>query len=71
MSPIRDPDERREELWEKSAQSQSGWNCFKILGFGDMGGPTLSPAEEYSLHSRYLSKANSLNLSEITEMKIM
>ncbi|OWM75907.1 protein GDAP2 homolog isoform X2 [Punica granatum] len=71
MSPIRDPDQRREELWEKSAQSQSGWNCFKMLGFGNFGGLLLSPVEEYSLHSRYLSRANSLNLSDIAEMKIL
>ncbi|KAK3222910.1 hypothetical protein Dsin_009935 [Dipteronia sinensis] len=71
MSLIKDPDERRKEQWEKTAQAQSGWNCAKLLGFGDLGGPPLSSAEEYSLHSRYLSKANSLNLSEIAEMKIV
>ncbi|KAL0336470.1 UNVERIFIED_CONTAM: Ganglioside-induced differentiation-associated protein 2 [Sesamum radiatum] len=43
----------------------------KMLGYGDLGGPPLSAAEEYSLHSRYLAKANSLNLSEIAEMKIV
>ncbi|KAG6759895.1 hypothetical protein POTOM_036391 [Populus tomentosa] len=71
MSLIKDPDQRRKEQWEKSAQAQSGWNCAKMLGFGDLGGPPLSAAEEYSLHSRYLAKANSLNLSEIAEMKIV
>ncbi|KAJ7943390.1 appr-1-p processing enzyme family protein [Quillaja saponaria] len=71
MSLIKDPDERRKEQWEKTAQAQSGWNCAKMLGFGDLGGPPLSAAEEYSLHSRYLSKANTLNLSEIAEMKIV
>jgi hypothetical protein len=71
MSVIKDPDQRRKEQWEKTAQAQSGWNCAKIFGFGDLGGPTLSAAEEYSLHSRYLAKANSLNLSEIAEMKIV
>lgn len=71
MSLIKDPDQRREEQWEKTAQAQSGWNCAKMLGFGDLGGPPLSAAEEYSLHSRYLAKANSLNLSEIAEMKIV
>ncbi|CAM8876637.1 unnamed protein product [Rhodiola kirilowii] len=71
MSILKDPDQRRQEQWEKSAQSRSGWNCAKLLGFGDLGGPPLSPAEEYSLHSRYLAKANSLNLSEIAEMKIV
>ncbi|KAF8378759.1 hypothetical protein HHK36_030108 [Tetracentron sinense] len=71
MSLIKDPDQRRKEQWEKSAQAQSSWNCAKLLGFGDLGGPPLSVAEEYSLHSRYLAKANSLNLSEIAEMKIV
>ncbi|KAK8579588.1 hypothetical protein V6N13_142775 [Hibiscus sabdariffa] len=71
MSLIKDPDQRRQEQWEKTAQAQGGWNCAKMLGFGDLGGPPLSAAEEYSLHSRYLSKATSLNLSEIAEMKIV
>lgn len=71
MSLIKDPDQRRKEQWEKTAQAQSGFNCAKMLGFGDLGGPPLSAAEEYSLHSRYLTKANSLNLSEIAEMKIV
>ncbi|KAF2597817.1 hypothetical protein F2Q68_00008665, partial [Brassica cretica] len=71
MSLIKDPDERRKEQWEKTAQAQSGFNFVKLLGFGDLGEPLLSPAEEYSLHSRYLAKANSLNLSEIAEMKIV
>ena len=71
MSLMKDPDQRRKELWEKAAQAQSGWNFAKLLGFGDLGGPPLSAAEEYSLHSRYLAKANSSNLSEIAEMKIV
>ncbi|XP_041011191.1 protein GDAP2 homolog isoform X1 [Juglans microcarpa x Juglans regia] len=71
MSLIKDPDQRRKEQWEKTAQAQKGWNCAKVLGFGDLGGPPLSVSEEYSLHSRYLAKANSLNLSEIAEMKIV
>lgn len=71
MSLLKDPDQRRKEQWEKTAQAQGGWNCAKMLGFGDLGGPPLSAAEEYSLHSRYLAKANSLNLSEIAEMKIV
>ncbi|TYH91157.1 hypothetical protein ES332_A13G097500v1 [Gossypium tomentosum] len=71
MSLMKDPDQRRQEQWEKTAQAQGGWNCAKMLGFGDIGGPPLSAAEEYSLHSRYLAKANSLNLSEIAEMKIL
>ncbi|OMO71904.1 hypothetical protein COLO4_27932 [Corchorus olitorius] len=71
MSLIKDPDQRRQEQWEKTSQAQSGFNCAKMLGFGDLGGPPLSAAEEYSLHSRYLAKANSLNLSEIAEMKIV
>lgn len=71
MSLIKDPDQRRREQWEKTAQAQNSWNCFKMLGYGDLGGPALSAAEEYTLHSRYLAKANSLNLSEIAEMKIV
>lgn len=71
MSLIKDPDQRRMEQWEKAAQARSGFNCGKLLGFGDLGGPPLSAAEEYSLHSRYLAKANSVNLSEIAEMKIV
>ncbi|CAL9776557.1 unnamed protein product [Musa acuminata subsp. burmannicoides] len=71
MSLIKDPDQRRKEQQEKAAQTQSGFNCAKLLGFGDLGGPPLSAAEEYSLHSRYLAKANSLNLSDIAEMKIV
>ncbi|CAA0833059.1 appr-1-p processing enzyme family protein [Striga hermonthica] len=71
MSLIKDPDQRRVEQWEKAAQARNNWNLTKILGYGDLGGPPLSAAEEYSLHSRYLSKANSLNLSDIAEMKIV
>ncbi|CAN6477358.1 unnamed protein product [Victoria cruziana] len=71
MSLTKDPDQKRKEQWEKAAQVQAGWNCAKFLGFGDLGGPPLTPAEEYSLHARYLAKANSLNLSEIAEMKIV
>ncbi|BBH07470.1 appr-1-p processing enzyme family protein [Prunus dulcis] len=69
--PVSDVGLRRKEQWEKTAQAQGGWNCAKMLGFGDLGGPPLSAAEEYSLHSRYLAKANSLHLSEIAEMKIV
>ncbi|KAF0889938.1 hypothetical protein E2562_034336 [Oryza meyeriana var. granulata] len=71
MSIIKDPDLRRKEQWEKSVQANKGFNWAKFLGFGDLGGPPLSAAEEYSLHSQYLAKANSLNLSEIAEMKII
>ncbi|ONM06198.1 Appr-1-p processing enzyme family protein [Zea mays] len=71
MSIIKDPDLRRKEQWEKSAQAQKGFNYARLFGYGDLGCPSLSAAEEYSLHSRYLTKANSLNLSEIAEMKIM
>ncbi|KAL2906674.1 Protein GDAP2-like protein [Bienertia sinuspersici] len=71
MSLIKDPDQRRKEQWERAAQAHGGWNFAKMLGFGDLGGPSLSAAEEYSLHSRYLTKANSTNLSEIAEMKIV
>lgn len=71
MSLIKDPDQRRKEQWERTIEEQNRWNCFKMLGYGDLGGPPLSAAEEYSLHSRYLAKANSANLTDIAEMKIM
>ncbi|KAL7110143.1 hypothetical protein ACP275_05G006300 [Erythranthe tilingii] len=71
MSLIKDPDERRREQWEKTAQARNGWNVAKMFGYGDLGSPPLSAAEEYSIHSRYLAKANSLNLSDIAEMKIV
>ncbi|CAA2998220.1 Hypothetical predicted protein [Olea europaea subsp. europaea] len=41
-----------------------------MLGYGDLGGLSSTAAEEYSLHSKYLAKANSLHLSGIAEMKI-
>lgn len=71
MSLIQDPDQRRLEQWEKAAEARNGWDIAKMLGYGNLGGPPLSAAEEYSLHSRYLAKANSLNLSEIAEMRIV
>ena len=71
VTPFNDTDNFDERMWEKTAEAQRGWNCAKLIGYGDLGRPTLSAAEEYSLHSRYLSKANSLNLSEIAEMKIV
>lgn len=71
MSLIKDPDQRRMEQWEKAAEARSGWDFAKMLGYGNLGCPPLSAAEEYSLHSRYLAKANSVNLSEIAEMRIV
>ncbi|KAJ0635847.1 putative CRAL-TRIO lipid binding domain, Macro domain, CRAL-TRIO lipid binding domain superfamily [Helianthus annuus] len=71
MSLIKDPDQRHKERLKKTSQAQNGFNFAKLLGFGDVGGPPLSAAEEYSLHSSHLAKANSLNLSEIAEMKIV
>uniref|UniRef100_A0A0D9Z257 Macro domain-containing protein n=3 Tax=Oryza TaxID=4527 RepID=A0A0D9Z257_9ORYZ len=71
MSLIKDPDLRRKEQLEKSVQANKGFNWAKLVGFGDLGGPPLSAAEDYSLHSRHLAKANSLSLSEIAEMKII
>ncbi|XP_074309665.1 uncharacterized protein LOC141644115 [Silene latifolia] len=71
MSLLKDPDQRRKEQWEKAAEAQRGFKFTKMLGFGNIGAPSLSPAEEYTLHSRYLTKANSSNLSEIAEMKIV
>lgn len=71
MSLIKDPDERTKEQWDKTARARSGWNCAKFLGFGDFGGPRLTSTEEYTLHSSYLSKALSINLSDIADMKIV
>lgn len=71
MSLSKDPDQRRKEQWEKVAHAQAGWSCAKWLGLGDLGGPPLSAAEEYSLHARYFARANALNLTEIAEMKIV
>eukprot|EP01018_Ginkgo_biloba_P036517 Gb_02659 [translate_table: standard] len=71
MSLSKDPDQRRKEQWEKVAQAQAGWSCAKWLGLGDLGGPPLSAAEEYSLHARYLARANAVNLTEVAEMKIV
>ncbi|CAN6470138.1 unnamed protein product [Victoria cruziana] len=71
ISVTKDPDQKRMEQWEKTAQAYAAWDCAKFLGFGNLGGPPLSLGEEYSLHSRYLAKANSRNLSEIAEMKIV
>lgn len=71
MSLIKDPDQRRVEQWQKAAQARNSFHFSKLLGFGDLGGPPLTAAEEYSLHSRYLAKANNLTLSEIADMKII
>ncbi|KAG6429762.1 hypothetical protein SASPL_107815 [Salvia splendens] len=66
MSLIKDPDQRRMEQWEKAADARNGWDFAKMLGYGDLRGP-LSAAEEYSLHVRYLAKANSLNQEDMNE----
>ncbi|KAH9626157.1 hypothetical protein KSS87_017681 [Heliosperma pusillum] len=71
MSLLKDPDQRRKEQWEKAAEAQRGFKFSKMLGLGNIGSPLLSAAEEYTLHSRYLTKANSSNLAEIAEMKIV
>ncbi|XP_048134901.1 protein GDAP2 homolog isoform X5 [Rhodamnia argentea] len=71
MSISKDPDQRRKEQWDKNVEVRRGWNWAKFLGFGDLAGPHLTPSEEYTLHSSYLSKAISLNLSDIAEMKIV
>ncbi|KAI3816642.1 hypothetical protein L1987_16345 [Smallanthus sonchifolius] len=42
MSIIKDPDQRRQEQWERTARAQNGFNFAKMLGFGDLGGPSLS-----------------------------
>ena len=65
MYIINDLDQRCREQWEKMARAQKRFNFAKLLRFGDLGGATLSVAEEYSLHSRNIAKTNSLNLFEI------
>jgi hypothetical protein len=55
----------------KIAQANKGINFANLLRFSDLGSPPLSAAEEYLLHSQYLAKANSMNLSDIAEIKIM
>ncbi|GJW98782.1 protein GDAP2 [Tanacetum coccineum] len=50
MSIIKDPNQRRQKQWEKTARAQNEFNFAKLLGFGDLGVATLSVAEEYSLH---------------------
>lgn len=71
MSLSKDPDQRRKEQWDKNVEVRRGWNWAKFLGFGDLAGSSLTPSEEYTLHSSYLSKAISLNLSDIAEMKVV
>lgn len=71
MSLSKDPDQRRKEQWDKNVEVRRGWNCAKFLGLGDLAGHPVTPSEEYMLHSSYLSKAISLNLSDIAEMKIV
>ncbi|KAL0327138.1 UNVERIFIED_CONTAM: protein GDAP2 [Sesamum angustifolium] len=46
MSLIKDPDQRRTEQWEKAAEARNGWNYARMLGYGDLGGPPLSAAED-------------------------
>jgi hypothetical protein len=55
----------------KFYSGKKGFNFANLLGFGDLGSPPLSAAEEYPLHSRYLAKANSMNLADIAEMRIV
>jgi hypothetical protein len=71
MSMTRDPDQRRKEQWEKSAQTQAGWAWGRWLGLGGLGAPALSSTEQDSLHGRFLARANAVNLTEVAEMKIL
>lgn len=71
ISMSRDPDQRRKEQWERAAQARAGWGWGKWLGLGGVGSAPLAPAEEDSLHARYLARANAVNLTEAAEMKIM
>lgn len=56
---------------KKLLKHRVGGIALKCLDMVILEGLPLSAAEEYSLHSRYLAKANSVNLSEIAEMKIV
>ncbi|MBA0746497.1 hypothetical protein Gogos_009008 [Gossypium gossypioides] len=38
MSLIKDPDQRRQEQWEKTSQAQGGWNCANYRGGVDSEG---------------------------------
>ncbi|KAL3695427.1 hypothetical protein R1sor_009503 [Riccia sorocarpa] len=71
MSMTRDPDQRRKEQWERSVQAQAGWGWTRWIGFGGLGTPALSAAEEDSLHARFLARANAVSLTEVAEMKIL
>lgn len=71
MSMTRDPDQRRKEQWEKAAQAQAGWAWSRYIGLGALGGPALTASEEDSLHSRFLARANAVNVTEVAEMKIV
>ncbi|GKC01235.1 protein GDAP2 [Tanacetum coccineum] len=42
MSIIKDPNQRRQEQWEKTGRAQNGFKFAKLLGFGDRGGATIS-----------------------------
>lgn len=68
LSMTEDPDQRREEQWERVTEAQSAWNWPSWRGQVNHGSPTL---EEASLHARYLARANAVNLSQVAEMKIL
>eukprot|EP00850_Spirogloea_muscicola_P015672 SM000122S25779 [mRNA] locus=s122:194125:198208:- [translate_table: standard] len=68
---IRDPDQRRKEQWDKAAQARADWSLPSLLGLGSIGRQQLTAVEEDSLHSRYMTKANALDFTEIAEMKIL
>lgn len=71
MMMTRDPDQRREEQWQRAMHAQQGWWWAKWVGLKGVGGPPLSPSEEASLHARVLARANARTLTDIEEMKIL
>ncbi|EFJ30302.1 hypothetical protein SELMODRAFT_91055 [Selaginella moellendorffii] len=71
MSMTKDPDQRRQEQWEKIAQAQGGWAWMKWMGLGSLNTAPLSLSEENAIHARYLARANVINLTEVAEMKII
>ncbi|KAI3867993.1 hypothetical protein MKX03_035209 [Papaver bracteatum] len=63
---------RDREKSEKSAdQVRRGFNCGKLLGFGELGGPSLSTVDGYSFHSGYLAKIAEMRFVQVYHPCIM
>ncbi|MCO5575905.1 hypothetical protein L7F22_029712 [Adiantum nelumboides] len=59
-----DPDERREQQWERAHQLHAGWMWSKWTGHS-------RGHIDTSFHSRFLARAKAVDLSKTAEMKIM